>query len=149
MCSSCIPPAGSLMVIDTCHCHPLCTAATVVRMSPAQARTLPVNVFSTWLSALHPRPSACFSPPYNHHTFFLFPYPCTILLLSSPAASKWQLDHPYSFWFLLHTQQNDSDLSNSNTPHSLLTLFPHIYKPVWCTVQVYRWCKVFTLYTQS
>lgn len=87
MCSSCIPPAGSLMVTDTCHCHPLCTAATVVRMSPAQVRILPVNVFCTCLSALYPRaqlishlhttimPFCCFLTPARF---------CSSLLLQHP-----------------------------------------------------------------
>lgn len=127
------PPAGSLMVTDTCHSHPPCTAATTVRMSPTQVRTLPVNVLCTCLSALH------------HHAFcFIIP-----AQFCSPAASKQQLPLIPIHFDSFSTLSNDSDLPYSNTLHPLLALFPHLYKLVRCTVQVYILCKMFTLYTQS
>lgn len=54
--SSCIPPAGSLMVTDTCHIltHPeLLLLAD--RVSPCQVKTLSAHLFCTCLSALCPQ----------------------------------------------------------------------------------------------
>lgn len=39
---------------------------------------------------------------------------------------------------------NDPNLPISSTSHHLPALFPHLYKLVWCTVQVYILCNVFT-----
>lgn len=92
-----------------------------------------------------PRLPVCFSPALHTSItpFFCFLIPaqfCSFLLLQH--LNNFPITVHFDSFFTL--SRSDSDLPNTSTPPLSLTLFPHLYKLVWCTVRVYIWCKVIT-----